>query len=254
MNVMQKINLNYETLTKSEQKIAKYIQANPKSVELYTIVKIANLTSTSKSAVLRFCQKLGYQGYKEFRYDLINFLHQEGKKTTTVDDVTKIVSNYCKAINLMTSIDRNLINKLIDDIYLSDDIYNLGIYKSAVLAQKLRYNLIDCGKNSHLLCDSIELNHTAYLLKANSLLIIFSISGNGKDIVDFLIETKHLNYNSYLITCQNKTNISKVVKNTIVLPSIDLEKQIRIDEHGIFMVFIEILSHLYLNKYLNDIN
>lgn len=250
VNVIQKINLNYDSLTKSELKIAKYILDNPKSIELYTIVKIADLTFTSKSAVLRFCQKLGYQGYSEFRYDIINFLHVGNKKDTVVDDVMKIAMNYSNAITLMSSLDKDIIEKLVVDIYKSNDIYNFGIYKSSILAQKLKYNLIDCGKSSHVLCDSIALHHTSYLLKADSLFIIFSLSGNSKDVSEFLNETKHLNYTSYLITCKKKSALSKVVDSTIVLPSIDADKQMKLDEHSIVMVFIEILSHLYLNKYL----
>lgn len=81
MTILEKIENRLFDLTKSENIIANYILRKPEDVELYTITKIAEFTGTSKSAVLRFCQKLGYEGYSEFRYDMINYLLNKGSES-----------------------------------------------------------------------------------------------------------------------------------------------------------------------------
>ena len=43
-------------------------------VASYTIIDVAEFADVSKSALLRFCKKLGYSGYSEFKFEVSRFL------------------------------------------------------------------------------------------------------------------------------------------------------------------------------------
>ena len=72
MDIIESIKKQHLELSKSEQKVSSYIIKHPDNIETFTITKLANEAKTSTSAVLRFCQSLGFQGYKEFRFEILN--------------------------------------------------------------------------------------------------------------------------------------------------------------------------------------
>ena len=77
MNLMETIHLHKNDFSKTEHKVYDYIVQNPTAIETATITKIAELCQVSTSGILRFCQVLGYKGYKDFRFDMLHYLHQE---------------------------------------------------------------------------------------------------------------------------------------------------------------------------------
>ncbi|GAK51213.1 transcriptional regulator, RpiR family [Candidatus Moduliflexus flocculans] len=60
-------------LTKREWDIVAYIEANFDVLHQYSMQDIVDATNTSRSTVHRFCEKLGYDGYKEFRDAMIAY-------------------------------------------------------------------------------------------------------------------------------------------------------------------------------------
>jgi len=60
-------------LTKREWDIVAYIEAHFDILHQYSMQDIVDVTNTSRSTLHRFCQKLGYDGYKEFREAMIAY-------------------------------------------------------------------------------------------------------------------------------------------------------------------------------------
>lgn len=252
MDIIKKIKSHNNEFSKSELKISEAILKNPTTVEQYTITKIAEISSTSKSAVLRFCQKLGFKGYSEFRYEFIRYLYQDNSTSTNTpsDPLISMIDNYCESVTQLKNIDKSLIVKLVEDIKNTSSVYSCGIHKSSILARKLQYNLIDCGKAITLLTDLVSLSHTEFILNKDSLLILFSISGNSQQYIEFLKSTIDINYNSYLITCNSKTPLSKYFKNTIHVPVPSLFNNKHMDEHAILVILVEIITRFYISDNL----
>lgn len=55
----------------AERNIIDYVQGNPREASMQSIQSLAEATYTSPSTVVRLCRKLGCDGYKEFRRELI---------------------------------------------------------------------------------------------------------------------------------------------------------------------------------------
>ena len=70
MNALDRIQKNYESFTKTEQEIAIYILNHPLEIARKPIIDVAESSHTSKTALIRFTQKIGYSGFSEFRFDL----------------------------------------------------------------------------------------------------------------------------------------------------------------------------------------
>ena len=60
----------YEMLTRIERQIADYILNNSGQVLEMNVAEVAAAAGTAGSAVIRFCKKLGYTGFSQFRMAL----------------------------------------------------------------------------------------------------------------------------------------------------------------------------------------
>lgn len=250
MNIIELIKSNINSLSKSDQKIGKYIISNPEVIEMYTILKLSELTNTSTSAVLRFCKKLGFKGYSEFRYEIIRYLHKESinSKAENNDPVVQIIDYYKNSINNFINIDRQIFTKLVELIDDASQIFSFGIYKSSLVAHKLKYNLIDCGKAVTLISDSVTLNHSEFIIDNDSLLIIFSVSGSNFETENFLKNNQDKSFRTCLITCNKNAKLKKYTEHEIIIPTVSSPLYEHFDEHALMIVFVEILTLYYTNN------
>lgn len=96
-----RIQSTYSTLLPAEKQIADFILKNAEKIEELSINELASYAQTSKSTVTRFCQRLGYDGFKQFRlsaakdhvmgFDYSQELSDE--ETNTAD----LVQNICQS-------------------------------------------------------------------------------------------------------------------------------------------------------------
>lgn len=248
-DIMQKIELNVENYTNAEKKVYDLIINKPFLIEKYTIVKIAEISGSSKSAVLRFCQRLGYKGYSEFRYDMVKYLHSKSDAPfEELGIIPHITNNYVNALQALNDVNMSLVNELINDIKKADLIQTFGLFYSALPAQYFQNTFQSYGKIIMTGTDEISVNRSAFTLTDKSLVISFSISGSKNYTTAFFKETKNIGYKSYLITCNPYAHNSKYVSRTIVLPSIQPINQNTLNEHALIMIFIEIIAYLYISE------
>src|SRR5690554_5150366 len=73
-----------ESLNGSEKSVFKYSYEQIKSVKDMKIQDLADACFVSKTTVVRMCQKLGFEGFTEFRYFLRTVLEKESKKSQYV--------------------------------------------------------------------------------------------------------------------------------------------------------------------------
>ena len=69
--IRRKIQAAYTGLRPSERKVADYFLHVCTETKSLRIEEVARLTGVSKPTILRFLKALGYQGFKEFKYALI---------------------------------------------------------------------------------------------------------------------------------------------------------------------------------------
>lgn len=72
MNLVQALK-NDQQFTPNEKRIAAYILSNPLATSQFNLADLATKTYTSHSAIVRFTQKLGYEGFRDFRIALIAY-------------------------------------------------------------------------------------------------------------------------------------------------------------------------------------
>ena len=68
--MLAKIRACLTTLTPSERRVAETVLAHPQAAIAWSIADAAQFSSVSEPSVMRFCRRLGFMGYSEFRLSL----------------------------------------------------------------------------------------------------------------------------------------------------------------------------------------
>lgn len=67
---IRRIKSVYPILTKSETSIADYVTSNPDSIANMSVYDLATAAGTSAASITRFCRKIGFKSFQEFKFSL----------------------------------------------------------------------------------------------------------------------------------------------------------------------------------------
>lgn len=248
MNFLENIEQHQHNYSKAEQKVYQFVRNNLNTLETYTITKIAEQAHTSTSAVLRFCQTLGYKGFKDFRYDAVSFLHHHYKRDS-IDQLDHITDNYSSLINQFRNLDRTTIQELIFSILSHKSLHIFGVHLSSLPAKFLYMGCQDLGIASYFAGDLNSGAHLTNIINEEDTLIMFSISGNAANFKNSLSAIQNnMPKNSFLITLNEKSPLAKNFGYTITLPGNLYNSQSIVDTQAIPMIFVDILLNLIHEK------
>ncbi|EQM95778.1 hypothetical protein MBAG_03513, partial [Coprobacillus sp. D7] len=77
MNPLNKIDLKKDTFTKKEMIIYDILKENPDLILRGSITTLSKDYGVSQSTITRFCQKIGYEGFNDFKFDVFRYEKQD---------------------------------------------------------------------------------------------------------------------------------------------------------------------------------
>ena len=80
--ILDTIDSLYDSLTKTEKKIAKTILSNPQLLNQASLSAIAVDLDVGEATFIRFCRTLGFKGFTDFKMDLAIELATQDKSET----------------------------------------------------------------------------------------------------------------------------------------------------------------------------
>lgn len=238
----QKLNFDVSSFSKSGKKIFNYINEHPKKVQTFTVHQLAIETNSSVGSILRFCQKIGYSGFKEFKFELNKELSQNERQVSQED--TYYLKQIIKAERILSTNDKN-VNLLIKALTNKSNNILLGEYYSSVPVYYLYDGLIDLGYASSYATNINDGEHLLNTATQDSTIVLFTIHGLFQKYKNYwrtLIDDKR--NNSFLITMNKQTSLQNHFAHTIFLPGNSIANQFVMDPQSIPVLFTEIL----LNK------
>lgn len=246
MNPLQHIQLHKLEFTKSELMIMEYITKHFDVISSYPIGTVASECKVSKSALLRFCQKCGYTGYSEFKYEISRYLQSVVNVKDIPSNTTQhLVSLYAKQIS---SLPDYLHEKEMDHFSLlitkARKIRIYGVHETGLSAQYFVYRLATLGIDSEVVLGNYE-EKASFSTKLD-LDIFLSLSAETSSIQNAIVANYENHANSILITQNDHHKFKQMIGLSIVLPTFHYEKeQIFLDSQALLFVTIDlIINHL----------
>lgn len=241
MNPFEKIELKKDSFTKKEMIIYNILQKNPDLILRGSITSLSKEYQVSQSTITRFCQKIGYDGFNEFKFDVFR---SEKQSYDNSENHVSVIESYCQLLHILEeSLDYDLLRKVARDIVHAKTIIVTGTHKSSLPAQMLRYNLFKCNKKAIFL-EYGEVQDLPHIVSKDDMVIMFSNQGSGLHSKNQFKEDKEkYHFNLTFVTMNDKLHVKKYCDNFVWLPSSSnqhfdcyLESQI------IFFVYIDLLT------------
>lgn len=244
-NPLDRIQSYYEDLTKTDLEIAIYFINNPHDVATTPSDMLAKKIGTSKAAISRFCQHVGYTGYLEFRYEMARFLASRNAESSNAeaDPVIAITQAYSEYILKMK------------DSFTTEDLHEIALmylkarrvkifgvnrsYNSALQFRqrlsKLKYDAEACGDNGTI----TEIVNT---MTSEDLVFIFTTTDNQRTYTPHVKTLHDAKCPFIVITMNPNLPFKKQAAKYIALPRISKEASISfLDDQPLFLIFIEML-------------
>lgn len=252
---------NMESFTRGEQRIAQYFLDNPNSIlEETSITALAQSMGSSNTSIIRFCQKLGYQGFSEFRFALRRELLQRGvasepevqvEEEDGWPEAERLLDVYKRYIGLIPQyVGRDQLDELARYIQGAGRIVIWGANRTALSAQQLSCRLSRIGYFSKMTSDYVVMSDDAEILAGGDLCIVFSMNGRGNSmgpsrsgVYGSNMETARTRgAHVALITMNKNLGLRSCADLSIVLPWISHENKSNFFEDQIVVyAFIELL-------------
>lgn len=239
MKAILKIKEMFNYFTKTEEKIAKYILNNKEIVSKSSVKELANFTNSSAASVVRFCKKLDYKGYQDFKISLIkdmqNFANENETKIyddISVDDEIEEIMEKLAYDNI--NVIKNTINllaiselkKAVTAIEKAANIYIFGIGASGLVAKDLEYKLMRIKKQVFYYSDTHAQLYLAANLDSNDLAIAISYSGESLEVCEALKIAKNRGAETIAISKYGENPLSEIAE--IKLQVAGSEKNLRL--------------------------
>lgn len=132
-----------DNLTPTENQLAQYILKNKEKIEKLSIQKLSENTFVSKSAIHRFCKKIGIDGFNELKVKLTQDIAEENSENNQIDVNFPFKQNDSQGIIAKKLL--KLYETSITDTYNSIDVEKLN---KAVIALH-NADIIDIYTNGH---------------------------------------------------------------------------------------------------------
>ena len=252
MNPFDQIALNTDSFTKSEQKIKDHILNDPEVIVFYPLVEAANRIKVSKSALLRFCQKCGYNGYSEFKYEISRLFHSGQLYSSSYESKSsEMIDAYCDA---MLEIKNRNLDQVFDDIshdlIKSTKIRIFGVHESGLPAHHLQYRLSTLGIDADYVEPTLS-SEKAIFGTSSDLHIYFSLSGKTMQIEEALPNSFEKKSKTILITQNDRVKFKSHVTHFILVPSLNSKStQAFLDAQLLNFLIVELIAS-NLSKHLS---
>lgn len=240
---LELIQLNLYQFTKKERQIAEYILEDPHRVIQNSAEMIATDTHSSKAAFIRFCQKIGFNGYVEFRFALSRSLVANVSYTQPEDSIQRITSTYAQYITqISTMVNQSDLAHLSKSILRARRIKIYGVNRTYLSALQLRMRLIKIGLDAEAIDDQANRRDVSSYLGPDDLVLIFSIKANPY-MYEESISTLVSNQVPFVLFTMTPNNTYRdLATQMFTLPYISKSSSTSfLDDQATFFVFIELL-------------
>ena len=168
----------YEMLTRIERQIADYILNNSGQVLEMNVAEVAAAAGTAGSAVIRFCKKLGYTGFSQFRMALARELAVYPSVPSAPPRTGESLSEVAQKVfmsgirtmqNTAAMMEQSQLEQLVSMLAQAERICVFGVGTSASIAEDSQYRFLQLGYPSSCYTDILFMSVAAMNMKKGDL-------------------------------------------------------------------------------------
>lgn len=180
MTVEEQVNKYYQDLTPNDRYIWSFISSHRQEAVEMTLSVLALKCNAARSSIVRFTQKLSYQGYSEFRYALKQEITAQTLEPNAIEKYTTIVSSTLE--NLLN----HDLTSVIELMLKSKKIFLYGTGNlQRLVAQEMRRLFLAENVTLFVVEGVDEIQALTHTLTTEDLVFLISLHGESDNAVSF---------------------------------------------------------------------
>lgn len=256
MSFKERVSIHYTELTKTDRKITGELMRKPEVLINRSIQEAAKDLEVSPSAIIRVVKKLQYRGLPDLKNALERYMSE---KTELVQSSREellsesIIGEYKQRLNLIRScLSEKQLTSIAQMIREAKTTRVLGIGSSGLAAEQFVYSLLYQDKYVEAITSRTKIFYLSRVLDQDTLLIIFTVSGNTDLYEEIFEQAKETGAKIVLITMNRNSKFKQTSTEVLLLPSnlTDFSKPdiYQLDNRFAFIVLSEILAAYYIHS------
>lgn len=241
-----------DELSESEKYVFYELDCSPELIGKLTLSNLATHLSSSNSTIIRMTQKLGFDGFSQFKYEMKHllsetiFIHEK-------DLLIQYQNFFQESLCLVTLENLEFFAR---KIYESANVFIVGVGLTKPIAEYISKRLYQLNKPSMYIYESHMLDLLPNLIHKNDLIIFVSMSGETKSL---LIPAKKIKQKGGIIlsiTNAHNSSLTKISTRHISSGiSANVYHHYDVTSRAFLMIQADLILELYLKNYnLDSIN
>lgn len=228
MSITELIRSETEQMTRSEQRVALYILGHMNDIAFFTLDELARQTDVSTTTVLRFCRRLGFDGFKQFQQtvrtdlkyspDLLDKFHRTADNQLKNSLLAQTVQQGIRCIQqTFQEMPLEMIEDAVKRIADARRVYTFGMRESQALAAYAYSRLLTVRGDVFLYQDGYSGNVEALLSATDAdVFVVFLFHRYTRQTLRILEVLKERNVQVILITSPPIEMVARLA--TVLLP------------------------------------
>ena len=187
---------SYNSLTRSETKVADYILRHKQQVPLQSISELAAACEVSEATLSRFCHSVGCHSFNEFKLSVVQAISSSESAAADMDLYSTVLATdsveqksrkLCyistDALNqTLRDLDFRSIEEAVDVLSQANNVFCFGQGNSSIIAEDAWGRFTCVSPKFHFIANANLQYDTARLLGAGDVVLYFSFSGSVREL------------------------------------------------------------------------
>ena len=263
MKLLQEL-LHKEQFSDTEQSIVDFLLEHHREVAELSARQLAEKAYTSSASVVRFCQRLVFKGYADFKIRFVAeamqtdveqgiSLSMSNKDTvpSVIDKVTRLSMDVIQETRYLT--EPAMLVRTVHLIEQADGIDFYAIGNNQHLSDLAGYALLQTGKFSTAHHTAAALYMQAMATKKGRLGFLISRTGENRRLIEIAHELRKRSAKFVLLTAEKHSTLANLAEETLVVAAAD-----RFNELGSYVFLsgakymIDLISGVLLTHHYKD--
>lgn len=208
--IFDRISAQKNIATNKERKLIEGLEnICPDKLVYMSITELAAQLKVAEATVVRFCKKLGYNGFQDFKLSLSKELGTAAQSDMS-SPVERIARQMTDAINATAQgVDYEKCLEIAGKLIGARNIGAFGVGNSAVTAMEISNVLARIGIHVTMTPDPHMQAMIASNMGQDDVVILISVSGSTKDIIDVAEIARKNGVKIVVITCYDRSPLAK---------------------------------------------
>jgi len=222
-NLIHGIECSLDKLTSTEEEIANYVIKHPDEISQMSISQIAKKLHISPATITRFCQKISFSGFNEFKHELKRYIHLRNKPTISpdikqIDHFAQLYQNHLNILDkTFQKVTYNEIQQAVALLTKARKVHVYGIGSSGIAAQEFKSKFFRIGLNMETVTDPHEAVMDAALSTEDDVVVGISVSGNTKEVINAVNISKKQGAFVLVFTGDKNSELAKLADITLLV-------------------------------------